>query len=51
MWSSIISNLAKLLDKEFEEKDVRNALELLLALGDDGIVNTDTVIQLLAKHF
>ena len=50
LWTSIINNLSKLLDTEFEEQDVRTTMELLLVMHDEDKQKIETVIHLLNKH-
>lgn len=50
LWTSIINNLAKLLDMEFEDQDIRTTMELLLVMCEEDKSKIETVIQLLSKH-
>ena len=50
LWTSIINNLAKLLDMDFNEQDLRRTIELLLVIAEEDKNKIETVIQLLSKH-
>ena len=50
LWSSVISNLSKLLETNFDEEKVREVLELVLVLDDEHKNNITTLVQLLSKY-
>ena len=50
LWSSVISNLSKLLETNFDEEKVREVLKLVMVLDDEHKNNITTLVQLLSKY-